>query len=347
MSLGPLMIDVEGTALNAEEREWLSEPAIGGVILFTRNFADVDQLQALVQSIRALRSPELLIAVDQEGGRVQRFKEPFTRLPAMRSLGHYYDEHPQQALAAARRLGWLLAAELRAVNIDLSFTPVVDLDRGLADVIGDRALHEQADAVAALACELAAGARDAGMEVVAKHFPTHAGARADSHTALAVDTREYSAVLDDLSPYRRLIEAGLHAVMAAHVSFPQIDPRPAGFSSWWLKEQLRGELGFGGAIFSDDLAMAGAGLAESCAERAVLALEAGCDMVLLCNRREEVPQTIERLNDRSSPRSQLHLMRLRGRGGEPWEELRGSDKWRDACMALERLDVTPTLRLEG
>nr|NIW23414.1 beta-N-acetylhexosaminidase [Gammaproteobacteria bacterium] len=163
----------------------------------------------------------------------------------------------------------------------------------------------------------------------------------------AVDTRDYSAVLDDLVPYRQLIETGLQGVMAAHVSFPEIDPRPAGFSPWWLEDQLRGELGFGGAIFSDDLAMAGAGLAESCADRAELALDAGCDMVLLCNRSEEVPQTIERLNERSSPRSQLHLMRLRGQRGESWQALHESSEWREACSALEQLDVKPTLRLEG
>jgi len=347
VSLGPLMIDIRGTALSAEEQEWLAAPAVGGVILFTRNFTDVDQLQELVGSIRALRSPELLIAVDQEGGRVQRFKAPFTRLPAMRTLGHIYDEQPQQACELARQFGWLMAAELRAVDIDLSFAPVVDIDRGLADVIGDRALHEDAEIVAALASEFAAGAKRAGMAVVAKHFPTHAGARADSHTALAVDSREYSAVLDDLIPYRRLVESGLHGVMAAHVSFPQIDPRPAGFSSWWLEEQLRGELKFGGAIFSDDLAMAGAGVADSCADRAVLALEAGCDMVLLCNRPEEVQETIERLSGMLNPRSQLHLMRLRGHGGESWQALRNSSQWRDACTALDRLDVKPTLRLEG
>jgi beta-N-acetylhexosaminidase len=341
------MIDIQGTALSAEERAWLVEPAVGGVILFTRNFADIDQLQDLVSSIRSLRSPDLLIAVDQEGGRVQRFKDPFTRLPAMRTLGHYYDEHPQRALEVARRLGWLLASELRAIDIDLSFAPVVDVDRGLADVIGDRALHENADVVADLARELAAGAKDAGMVIVAKHFPTHAGARADSHTALAVDTRDYAAVLDDLVPYRRLIETGLHGIMAAHVSFPEIDPRPAGFSSWWLQEQLRGEFGFGGAIFSDDLAMAGAGVAEFCADRAVLALDAGCDMVLLCNRPQEVPQTIERLNDRLSPRSQLHLVRLRGQHGESWNALRDSREWREARDAVERLEVKPTLRLEG
>ena len=347
MSLGPLMIDIQGTTLSAEEKAWLTAPAVGGVILFTRNFVALDQLSDLVASIRALRTPELLIAVDQEGGRVQRFKAPFTCLPAMRTLGHYYDEHPQRACEVARQFGWLMAAELRALDIDLSFAPVVDVDRGLADVIGDRALHEKADVVARLACDFAAGARRAGMAVVAKHFPTHAGARADSHTALAVDPREYSAVLDDLVPYRRLIEAGLHGVMAAHVSFPQIDPRPAGFSEWWLKQQLRAELGFSGAIFSDDLAMAGAGLAETCAERAVLALEAGCDMVLLCNRSEEIPATIERLEGMLSPRSHLHLVRLRGEAGVAWETLLGSAEWRDARAALEQLDVKPTLRLEG
>lgn len=347
MSLGPLMIDIRATALSAEEREWLAAPAVGGVILFTRNFTGVDQLQELVGSIRALRTPELLIAVDQEGGRVQRFKAPFTRLPAMRRLGHVYDEQPQQACELARQFGWLMAAELRAVDIDFSFAPVVDVDRGLAEVIGDRALHEDAEVVAELAREFAAGAKLAGMSVVAKHFPTHAGARADSHTALALDSREYSAILDDLMPYRRLIESGLHGVMAAHVSFPQIDPRPAGFSSWWLEEQLRGELAFGGAIFSDDLAMAGAGVANSCADRAVLALEAGCDMVLLCNRSEEIQATIERLTGMLNPRSQLHLMRLRGHGGESWQALRNSSQWRDACAALDRLDVKPTLRLEG
>ncbi len=341
------MIGIEGTALKAEERAWLVEPAVGGVILFTRNFTDLDQLQDLITSIRALRTPELLIAVDQEGGRVQRFKEPFTRLPAMRTLGHRYDEDPKHARALARQFGWLMAAELRAIDVDLSFAPVVDIDRGLAEVIGDRALHEDAEVVATLACEFATGAKNAGMAVVAKHFPTHAGARADSHTAFAVDPREYSTVLDDLVPYRRLIQAGLDGVMAAHVSFPQIDAQPAGFSPWWLGEQLRGDLGFGGAIFSDDLTMAGAGIADSCSERAEIALEAGCDMVLICNEPEEIPPTIERLNGMLNPRSQLHLIRLRGQRRQAWQVLRDSREWGEAVAALERLDVKPTLRLEG
>lgn len=347
MSLGPLMIDLEGLELSDEEEQWLREPAVGGVILFTRNYRDLDQLGRLTRAIRALRSPGLLIAVDQEGGRVQRFKDPFTRLPPMRTLGHQYDEDPGRALATARRLGWLMAAELRALDIDLSFAPVVDLDRGLAEVIGDRAFHDDAEIVARLACEFAAGAKQAGMAVVAKHFPTHAGAIADSHTSLAVDSRPYAEMLDDLLPYRRLIAHGLLGVMAAHVSFPAMDPQPASFSSWWLKGQLRGELGFGGAILSDDLAMAGAGIGGSCADRAVIALGAGCDMVLLCNRREEIPATIERLNRVSNPSSQLHLVRLRGQQPAVWDTLRASPAWQEAHEAVARLAEAPSLTLEG
>jgi beta-N-acetylhexosaminidase len=347
MTLGPLMIDLQGTELSADEAQWLREPAVGGVILFARNYQDVEQLQRLVESIRALRSPGLLIAVDQEGGRVQRLKDPFSRLPAMRSLGHEYDLNPQHGLRLARDFGWLMAAELRAVDIDLSFAPVVDADRGLSEVIGDRALHSDAEIVARLAGEFLVGARQAGMAVVAKHFPTHAGAVADSHTAMAVDPRDYSGLLDDLLPYRRMTVSGLHGVMAAHVSFPSVDPLPASFSSWWLKDQLRRDIGFGGAVFSDDLAMAGAQIAETCAERAVLALDAGCDMVLLCNRPEEIPATIARLEGMTSPSSQLHLVRLRGEARQPWDELRSSARWRAAHDAVASLGAIPTLTLEG
>lgn len=341
------MIDLEGIELNAAEEQWLREPAVGGVILFARNYADIDQLQRLIRSIRELRSPGLLIAVDQEGGRVQRFKDPFTSLPAMRALGHEYDLSPRHGLEVARELGWLMAAELRAVDVDLSFAPVIDVDRGLSEVIGDRALHADPEVVARLAGELSVGAKQAGMAVIAKHFPTHAGAVADSHTAMAVDARDYAALLDDLLPYRRMIAAGLHGIMGAHVSFPRVDPLPASFSSWWLKDQLRRELGFRGAIFSDDLAMAGAEIADSCAKRAVLALNAGCDMVLLCNRRDEVADTIERLNGLVNPPSQLHLIRLRGETCQPWAQLRASARWRAACDAVESLGAKPTLTLEG
>ncbi len=341
------MIDLRGASLDADEAQWLTEPAVGGVILFTRNFVDLGQLHELVASIRAVRKPELLIAVDQEGGRVQRFREPFTRLPAMRSIGHLYDVDPERSRTAAREIGWLLAAELRSVDIDLSFAPVVDVDRGLADVIGDRALHDDAATVAMLAIECAAGMQQAGMAAVAKHFPTHAGAIADSHTEIAVDNRDFGSLIDDIEPYRRMIGTGLHGIMAAHVKFPQVDPAPASFSSWWLAGQLRDELGYHGAIFSDDLAMAGAAVAPSSAERAVIALEAGCDVVLLCNRPDDVPETIERLNALPRPTSQLRLMRLRGEHGMAWEELRASERWQAAQRLVASLAEPPTLELEG
>lgn len=347
MSLGPLMIDLRGATLSAAEAEWLAEPAVGGVILFSRNFVDLDQLRELVAAIRAVREPELLIAVDQEGGRVQRFREPFTRLPAMRSIGHLYDARPERALRAAREIGWLLAAELRSCDIDLSFAPVVDIDRGLADVIGDRAFHDDTDVVSRLAIECAAGMKEAGMAAVAKHFPTHAGAIADSHTSMAVDNRESSDLLDDIGPYRRLIAAGLHGIMAAHVRFPRVDAAPASFSRWWLKDQLRGELGFHGAVFSDDLAMLGAAVAPSAAERAVMALDAGCDVVLLCNSPEDVPATIERLNGMARPASQLRLMRLRGELHSAWTTVRASQRWQAARQLVEALLAQPTLELEG
>ena len=218
MSLGPLMIDLRGTAIAADERAWLESPLVGGVILFSRNFADREQLTELVTELHAIRTPPLLVTVDHEGGRVQRFKEPFFRLPPFRALGRLYDEDPQVALKTAASFGWLMAAELRAVGIDMSFTPCIDRDLGLSEVIGDRALHSDARAVSALARRIIAGAKRAGMAATAKHFPTHAGARSDSHTDLAVDRRELAELDDDLLPYRELIRNGLPAVMIAHAA---------------------------------------------------------------------------------------------------------------------------------
>ena len=347
MSLGPLMIDLKGTSIDADELAWLRSPMVCGVILFSRNFESLEQLERLVESIHTVRDPPLLVAVDQEGGRVQRFGDPFTRLPALRSLGHLYDEDVAQALRAARAFGWLMAAEIRSVDIDLSFAPVVDLDSGLADVIGDRALHSSATAVSQLASEFAAGAHEAGMAITAKHFPTHAGVVSDSHTELASDTREFSDLWDDLQPYRHLINSRLDAVMAAHISFPAVDSLPASFSSWWLNGQLREELGFEGAIVSDDISMAGAHAAGTYGDRARKALAAGCDMILLCNAPAEILGVIEALEDYSNPPSQLHLMRLRGQRRQEWESLRSSDAWRGAYELIEGLSATPELRLEG
>ena len=347
MSLGPLMIDLKSTSIDAEEREWLESPAVAGVILFKRNFADRGQLERLVADIHAVREPPLLVAVDQEGGRVQRFGEPFFRLPPMRELGRLYDRDPAAGLEAARAFGWLMAAELRAVGIDLSFAPVVDLDLKLADVIGDRALHRSAEVTARLARRFVAGAGDAGMASTAKHFPTHAGVRADSHTEAAVDRREYTELLEDLLPYRRLIASGLQSVMAAHVSFPRLDPKPASLSRWWITSQLRGELGFSGAVISDDLSMAGAAVGGSPAERARQALDAGCDLVLMCNAPDDVPAVLDALRGHVDPVAQVRLMRLRGRGRLEWDALRASDEWRRAAALLEPLCNRPPLTLHG
>ncbi|HEX7081913.1 MAG TPA: beta-N-acetylhexosaminidase [Gammaproteobacteria bacterium] len=347
MSLGPLMIDLRGTSIEPDERRMLESPLVAGVILFARNFADLEQLERLVADIHAVREPPLLVAVDQEGGRVQRFKDPFFRLPPMRSLGHLHDEAPEAALDAARTFGWLMAAELRAVGIDLSFAPVVDRDLKLADVIGDRALHGDSDVVARLARRFMAGAAAAGMAVTAKHFPTHAGARADSHTDLAEDGRDYEELLDDLAPYRALISAGLPSIMVAHVIFPRLDPRPASLSPWWIRTQLRAELGFGGVIVSDDVSMAGASIGGSHAERVKAALDAGCDLVLVCNAPEAVPEVLAALEGYVNPAAQLRLMRLRGRQRQGWDALHASEEWRRACAVLEPLRSRPELVLHG
>jgi beta-N-acetylhexosaminidase len=340
------MIDLRGPTLEPDEREWLASPLVGGVILFTRNYASREQLAALVTEIHGVRQPALLVAVDHEGGRVQRFREGFQRLPPLRSLGRLHEQDERAALDAAAAFGWLAAAELRAVGVDLGLAPVVDRDLGFADVIGDRAFHGDAQVVAALARSFARGAKRAGMAVTAKHFPTHAGARSDSHLEFAVDRRDYAELADDLLPYRALIRGGLQSVMMAHVSFPAVDPLPASFSKWWIGEQLRGELGFNGVVISDDLSMLGAAVIGPVETRVRAALEAGCDLVLLCNAPDKVPAVLEALRGYVNPLSQLRLTRLHGRGGGDWNELHGSAEWRKARSSIEPLLDKPKLVLE-
>jgi beta-N-acetylhexosaminidase len=347
MTLGPLMIGIEGNALSPEERQWLLDPLACGVILFTRNFEDRAQLTALVDDIHALRSPPLLVAVDQEGGRVQRFREPFTRLPSMRELGRLYDSNRRAAVDAARSIGWLMAVELRSCGVDLSFAPVVDIDRGLAAVIGDRAFHHSAAAVAALAAAFVAGMQRAGMAATAKHFPTHAGALLDSHAELATDSRDYAELIDDLEPYRKLISAGLPSIMVGHVVFPALDPVPASLSSWWIKTQLREDFGFTGVVISDDLGMGGVAGMGTMAERAKRALAAGCDMLLLCNEPHAVAEVLSALRGYSDPAAQLRLMRLRGGPAPAWAELQAGEQWRHARNVLDSISAPPELQLEG
>jgi beta-N-acetylhexosaminidase len=278
---------------------------------------------------------------------VQRFRAPFVELPSMRALGHRYDIDPRAARKIAVEFGWLLAAELIAVGIDLSFAPCIDLDLGLADVIGDRALHHEAEVVAELADAVVDGMQAAGMVPTAKHFPSHAGVHADSHTDIAIDRRDLAELFDDLLPYRRLIASGLHSVMVGHVSFPRLDELPASLSEWWIETELRSTLGFAGAVISDDMNMRGAAAYGSPPDCVLRALNAGCDLVLLCNCPETVPAVIERLEDYSDPAAQLRLMRLRRRPGPDLVTLRQSVRWQSAKTAIDGLAATPSLELEG
>jgi beta-N-acetylhexosaminidase len=280
----PLVLDIAGTRLDADDRRRLQHPLTGGLILFTRNWVDRAQLTALTAEIKAIR-PDVLVCVDHEGGRVQRFRsDGFTPLPPMAALGELWMRDAMAATDAATAAGYVLGAELRACGVDLSFTPVLDLDHGRSAVIGDRAFHRDARVVALLAKSLMHGLLLAGMAHCGKHFPGHGYAEADSHLALPVDKRSLKAILaDDARPYQWL-STSLAAVMPAHIVYPKVDQAPAGFSERWLRHILRGDLGFQGAIFSDDLSMAGAQAAGSTLDGALAALRAGCDLVLLCNQ---------------------------------------------------------------
>jgi beta-N-acetylhexosaminidase len=303
---GPLMIDVEGLDLSALDRERLMHPLVGGVILFKRNYRDTQQLTALCAAIHALRAPALPIAIDHEGGRVQRCREGFTHVPAMRRLGELWDSDAAAARQAATDIGYLLAAELRVCGVDFSFTPVLDLDWGPSGVIGDRAFHRNPVAVTELAGALIDGLRAAGMGCCGKHFPGHGWVAADSHLAIPVDERSLAEMAPDLEPYRHL---KLDAVMPAHVIYPQVDARPAGFSPVWI-DMLRKEFAFDGVIFSDDLSMEGASFAGGMVQRAEAAWSAGCDVLLVCNAPDAVASLLDNWKPAHDPVRAARLARL-------------------------------------
>ena len=331
----PVVLDIAGTTLNADDRRRLKHPLTGGLILFARNWQSRLQLTELTSAIKQLR-PDLLICVDHEGGRVQRFRtDGFTHLPPMRVLGEMWMNDGKRgsgagaldATDAATATGHVLGAELRACGVDLSFTPVLDLDHGGSSVIGDRALHRDPRVVALLAKSLMHGLLLAGMHHCGKHFPGHGFVKADSHVDVPIDRRSLKAILaDDAKPYEWL-STSLASVMPAHVIYPKVDAQPAGFSARWLKDILRQQLGFTGAIFSDDLSMAGArmidGVEVSYADAATVALNAGCDMVLLCNQSEPGTRAVDELLD--------GLMDAQAQGH--WQS--------DADSEARRLDLLP------
>ena len=345
-TLGPVMLDVAGLTLDAEDIRSIQHPLTGGVILFARNYKNRKQLTALTAAIHAAR-PGLLIAVDHEGGRVQRFKtDGFTKLPAMRALGELWERDVLQATKVATATGFVLAAELRACGVDLSFTPVLDLDHGESGVIGDRAFHRDARVVTLLAKSLNQGLLLAGMANCGKHFPGHGFVKADSHVAIPVDERSLKAIMaEDAAPYDWL-GMSLSAVMPAHVIYPKVDKHPAGFSKKWLSI-LRNKMQFEGVIFSDDLSMEGASVAGSVLDGAHAALTAGCDMVLICNSPEKADQLLAGLTLKASAAARAVAARSAARIAAlvpamptlSWDDLQNDVRYRAARQLVQSLEA--------
>lgn len=346
--LGPLVIDIAGTALEPEERELLRHPLIGGVILFARNCPDAPAVAALAAEIHALRNPQVLVTIDQEGGRVQRLQRGVTRLPAPALLGAAWDVDRDRACRLARESGWLMASEMLALGVDLSFSPVVDLG-GRSRAIGDRALHHDPEAVAALGVAYVRGMAEAGMRAVAKHFPGHGGVAGDTHVERPVDRRHFADLeLADLRPFERLIGSGLAGVMVSHVVYPDVAPDPASLSRRWVHEILRERMGFQGAVVADDLSMHAAGVADGPVGRVRAALAAGCDLAPLCNDRAAVAAVVAAAESLpAAPASGLRRARLAPESRPEWKALIADPRRAQVQAALEKLGRDDAFQLEG
>lgn len=339
MPIGPLMIDIDSIELSQVDQEILNHPLVGGLILFSRNYESVEQVSALCDAVHNLRAEPLLIAVDHEGGRVQRFKEGFTRIPSMQLLGDVYENNPRRGLEYAKSVAWLIAAELREVGVDFSFAPVLDLNYGCSAVIGDRAFSRDKEIVADIAKAFQRGLTEVGMASIGKHFPGHGAVAPDSHVTIPVDERSFDEIMaQDVFPFQQLIQAGMKGIMPAHVIYKQIDELPASFSKHWLQTVLRQQLQFDGAIFSDDLSMHGASVVGDHVQRAKTALQAGADMALVCNDRSAVEQIIDGLSGREvNLNSAKRLKKMRPTHLSLPDCLQSSKKWQQCSKVIRGL----------
>lgn len=340
------MVDIAGTQLQPVDIDVLNHPLVGGVILFSRNYENPDQLARLTESIHAIKKPQLLIAVDQEGGRVQRFRSGFTEIPAASTFGSFYDTDKEYAFGLSERCGWLLGVELRSVGVDFSFAPVLDLLNPKSTVISERAFHRDPVAVVEIANAFIAGLQRGGVAAIGKHFPGHGTVVADSHLELPIDDRSYYDLSNsDLIPFGRLASK-LQGVMPAHVLYPQVDNVAAGYSKIWIQQILRQEYSFQGVVFSDDLSMQGALAAGNIVARADAAKNAGCDMLLVCNDRTSVNKLLAAWRPDSDPLGQVRLMRLHGKSPEiKRARLSTHKQWLSAHNEIENLTQAPSLDL--
>ena len=338
MVQGRLMIDLQGLEVNETEKEMLAHPNVGGLILFTRNYESPEQITRLIEVARESTQDALLVAVDHEGGRVQRFREGFTQLPPVSSIQHQYAHNRDEGLMLAEQAGWLMAAEVRAIGVDISFAPVLDVDWGVSQVIGERAFHSDPQTLTDIASAYINGMNRAGMRATGKHFPGHGGIQADSHVSFAEDPRDWEALQADLQPFVELIQQQkLDAVMAAHLIYPQLCKQAAGFSSFWLTEILRTRFQFDGAIFSDDLSMHAASIIGKMEERVKAAIHAGCDMALVCNDPDAVAAVLDAVSFKEDARALKRLNHMRGRAFMNRSALLSDDAWRQSVQKMSQL----------